>query len=376
MYAKVGCKTAPMTDKTQAEEAVSPELDARMIESRFDRETALAYADWLDERGDPRGTLIRLQSTAGEYGAAVDWVSQHWERWFGACSPKGLQCQWNYGFVRSLEVWGLAGTELPELLARRSLHFLQTLEVWAREHVRSLGGLKNLPLLRHLTLFEPSEPTIRSLTFQAPPALRRVSVIGALTEESLDAALEIPWLGRLESLELGPLDETQAEHVCSRVELLAGTKAPLHLDLTKAAVISHRDRLRTLFPGIKLRIHRDQGSRVPRRNGHWGNAAPGHAPKDFRSLAPSTHVDRSGRLLMSQTDSPYVGSGVPFSEHPLAKGEFDRCMACAGDDTLCIYANHSASYSRRNCETSVWFIVEYLCRECGAFSSYQRSYEY
>src|SRR5262249_1393667 len=82
-----------------------------ILDDPDDEANRLVYADWLEERGDPRAELIRLQldtdRQAREYPGLDDW---HW----GTCRPL-LFRGGDWGSVRS--GWLVVERDLPWALA-------------------------------------------------------------------------------------------------------------------------------------------------------------------------------------------------------------------------------------------------------------------
>jgi uncharacterized protein (TIGR02996 family) len=82
------------------------------------------YADYLLERGDPRGELIRLQRRAAnnEDPALARTIAElfaaHVESWKPAAHGLDIEHGWRHGFVSSLRVKGLASAEHMVALAR------------------------------------------------------------------------------------------------------------------------------------------------------------------------------------------------------------------------------------------------------------------
>jgi hypothetical protein len=145
------------------------------------------------------------------------------------------------------------------------------------------------------------------------------------------------------------------------------------LVLTDEAIAARRPQLRERLPAAVLRPH--FVSRRPNDPDFFFQVAavgrPSHAPADFRHLPPVGKPvrDYSG-LSVGKSSTTVIGSGVPFADHPWGAGLFSRCMTCAGSDTLCIYADTESVYD--NYETTTFDTWEYVCRECGAFSSARR----
>ena len=94
--------------------AANPELEARILSDRADRGAYLVYADWLAERGDPRGELVVLQTRLeGARGDAelrareLGLLAEHRRTWLGslaACDEDELACTWHRGFVTALRI--------------------------------------------------------------------------------------------------------------------------------------------------------------------------------------------------------------------------------------------------------------------------------
>ena len=84
-------------------EAVNAELDEAIFAGAPLSDVWPVYADWLDERGDPRGELIRVQS-APRINRAQERAVLKWNRarWFGAQDPEDLMLAWEHGFVDAL----------------------------------------------------------------------------------------------------------------------------------------------------------------------------------------------------------------------------------------------------------------------------------
>ncbi len=90
------------------------ELEARILADRADRGAYLVYADWLTERGDPRGELVVVQSRleTARTDAALRTresrlLAEHARSWLGslaACGDDELECQWQRGFVTALRI--------------------------------------------------------------------------------------------------------------------------------------------------------------------------------------------------------------------------------------------------------------------------------
>src|SRR4051794_19320978 len=88
----------------------------------------LAYADWLQERGDPRGVFIAMQcgihqdEERGTYREQLKkqqrlLLREHRERWLGDAAPFVFRYDFRRGFLDHLEIRADAITDLPAYLA-------------------------------------------------------------------------------------------------------------------------------------------------------------------------------------------------------------------------------------------------------------------
>ena len=159
-------------------EPIHVEFDARLRAS-FDPNLLAVYSDWLQERGDPRGSLIRVQLDArrsngpvarydfelDEYGedslvlrepeeiVSATLLNSNWHRWFGPIQPRSVRFTWSGGFVREAEVRA-APQSWPScrpLLCLQSLRFVRALRVSQRNFSGSLEGLDSAACLEELS---------------------------------------------------------------------------------------------------------------------------------------------------------------------------------------------------------------------------------
>src|SRR5947208_11915649 len=86
-----------------------------MLETPDDDTPRLVYADWLEERGDPRSEFIRVQCAVARIAAddqrchalqarEKQLLTEHARDW---CVPLGLepdQCEFRRGFVEAVEI--------------------------------------------------------------------------------------------------------------------------------------------------------------------------------------------------------------------------------------------------------------------------------
>ena len=76
-------RTAKAAATTPAEPARNPELEAAIAKDLDDLDAHLVYADWLSDRGDPRGELIALQTKRGKDKAAAKLIAEQREHLLG-----------------------------------------------------------------------------------------------------------------------------------------------------------------------------------------------------------------------------------------------------------------------------------------------------
>lgn len=140
--------------------------------------------------------------------------------------------------------------------------------------------------------------------------------------------------------------------------------------VTDKVLETHRERLRAALPTAVLRpIPPSAGFASPPTAGQL----PPSVPKNYRELPPCVPVPESDPPGGGWRTS-YVGSGVPASQHPLAKTWFSRCMNCASTHTLIVFVRSSTFIGR--VDRSTRDSCDYECKECGSFTAYQMYAEY
>jgi uncharacterized protein (TIGR02996 family) len=175
---------------------VYEELLAAVLRDPEDDAPRLVMADWLIERGDPRGELVRQQCQPGAAGFPPE-LRRYWRRWSAPLWPLARRWTFRRGFVESLQ-----GCSVPAREAWEALHRL--------EPVRSVGvrlcpgqgeALQWLPQPGHLDL----------------------QLEGPLGPDEVSALLRSPCLGGIRSLRLrGMRDESVA--VLAQSDRLAGLR--------------------------------------------------------------------------------------------------------------------------------------------------------
>lgn len=166
-----------------------------------DAQALLVYADWLQQRGDPRGELIALQAAGdpASLAAARKLMAQHAERLVPphlhvAETLEGLEL----GFLRRLVLAArdlrIRGNDWRSLIAHPSMRYLESLAVdftyeggAAKERAAEVKGfvgsfeVARFPALRSLRLTAlgpPSSPATLTPIFAACPKLEELTLEG------------------------------------------------------------------------------------------------------------------------------------------------------------------------------------------------------
>ena len=230
-------------------------------------EPRVVYADWLQERGDPRGEFIALQLRPSrgdlEHRREAELLEAHWERW-----------------IRPLSVARAHGTFERGFLARVNLVRFTDDPAWstvvaARVPGHQVGWLHELerPLaLTSLTIEDgPDTPTLRELaTIESLPKLTELTVIPAMgwtvqanSHADLLAFLRAPIAAQLEELALwiSPLALGELLPVMPRHLRRFQLRLPYTTDYGLAFTRDARGVLGELFLDLRLVYpdHRDLG---------------------------------------------------------------------------------------------------------------------
>jgi uncharacterized protein (TIGR02996 family) len=231
------------------------ELFAAILAAPAEDEPRLVYADWLVERGDPRGELIQLQCTLGRvlrgatlYSGAVKGtraelearekalLKKHQKAWLAPIRPWIRTWTWHRGFVDSVvadavkfldhaaEIFAatpLLGAQLTRLPAKEVARVAATAELGRLERfdlsqnrigpkaMRSLvgpvlGAMADLDLWGNPLAGEGLE-ALATVPFTR---LRRLRLATCKAQGTGVAALaKAPWFGALEALDLRFNDE-------------------------------------------------------------------------------------------------------------------------------------------------------------------------
>ena len=195
-----------------------PFLQAIRHRPRSD-EYRLIYADWLEERGDPRGRFVRAQCRAARLAPncparleleaeAHSLLFRHEQEWLG---PLAGQVS-NWEFRRGLLAW--VAVEATTFLAHAAewLPALPLLGVYlrkARGHVAALADCPQLAFLNALYLGDNNLEDSDLAALLRSPHLRRLCELGLQSNKlSADGARQLascPNLPRLRDLNLGAM---------------------------------------------------------------------------------------------------------------------------------------------------------------------------
>ena len=352
------------------EELSNPELEEQLLRAPNDAKTWQAYEAWLIECGEPRGALMRAGRPGAPPEAAQRIVAAQWKNWFGELRPDAVVCEWNHGFVQSLRITSSIPAELMgrALFTKRSLRFLRTLTIDAGVE-GSLYGIEVLQRLHRIEL-TASVRLLNELAQLRPVALAELQVCGPFSTEIFNALARIPWRADLRRLELGAVRVPDVQARLAQKNERAPPVPGLKLRVDEDTVRAYRDSVRAAFPGVRIETAVDA-----RKYGYeWLNPIaspqPKRAPANFRELPPE--LTRSEPAVMGsyagQMDEYQVGSGVRVTE---SSREYSRCAACGSEDTLRIYSKFKHRYSEQRFENYYWSIREFVCNECGEFTSYE-----
>lgn len=277
------------------------------------------YADWLEERGDPRAELMRRG------GDDAPLIQQHWERWFPGIAPTSLHLKWQHGFVREAQLVD-ARLSIDALLALPSMKWVRALTF---NQPTTLGALDTLPLLSSLTIHDAV-----ALKHVQLPTLRALDVPSSL----------LPYVGASPTLHVRVEDDV------------------LEPDL---------ERMKRTFPHARFtpQVH------AQTNDFHWSfgplaSTTPRLAPKNVLELPPWTETRRRG----TQSDDDVItGVGSGAASLNSGRGWLQRCMHCASSVVLYVFHESWSLYS--HFETTTYERREFRCLVCSHFTAYHSVYE-
>lgn len=222
-----------------------------------DHDARLVYADFLQQRGDPRGELVAMQIRAAREMTDELWraeralLDDHEKQWLGPWY--GVARQWNFrlGFLHDLEVRLDAFVEMAaiihaveplsdHLMHVRSLHLLPSESGSYEAELDKLGELASAIPLRIETLtIEHELDHAAAARYAAAPMLATVKTLRlkevARGWQSFDLLWASPQLRRLETLVF-------VEASMTAPEALALSRAPLYSQVRRLEIVDRDER--------------------------------------------------------------------------------------------------------------------------------------
>jgi len=182
----------------------------------------LVFADWLDDRGDPRGPFIRCQVRAEQLPAcdparlaleeeAADLLERHRGDWLtDLAGVTGRGDGWSFrgGFLDALNLRPAAFLALPDRLFER--HPIRSV-VLIPTQADDLADVAACPHLRHLERLTLSDPFLADGPVEALLASRHLTRLRAL--DLAGTYITGRWLGDLAKFQiLGRIEELSLSH--------------------------------------------------------------------------------------------------------------------------------------------------------------------
>ncbi len=180
-------------DAKAAKATVRPVLEKQLAAGNDD--DFLVYADFLQERGDPRGELIHLHAK-GKTTAATALLKKHADTLLGPLAKHQKHLTWKLGFIDAAKITGAPRGVVESILDHESMKFVRALELEvaysAAPLVAQRIGATPRPALRSLAFVQ------RYLGFQEEAGMR------ALLQHPQHKQQDVMWkaLPKLESLRL------------------------------------------------------------------------------------------------------------------------------------------------------------------------------
>ncbi len=301
----------------------------QLVREQFgDPHVMRVYRDWLLEHSDPLGELMALAPEAGESQASAamneerarqawNLMAREWPHWFGGALPFGKKnVQWSHGLPVSLALPVVPSwSHLVGLLQRRICRFVSWLSCGCDAPVSDSDALDLRAFIKQLQWLAIAPGTAENT---------RVLLNGS------------------------PFDATRG--------------VGLHVILPEPEMASARAEFRARWPEARLEPRPTRSSQLYRFDGC--HERPARAPADY-AARPFRRVERGSVSMIGETVS--TGAPTDWSQTEYHSW-FRRCLQCASDETLLIYARCTVIH-RMMSDEPVW-VFEYQCKECHWFSSY------
>jgi hypothetical protein len=192
------------------------------------------YADWLLERGEPRGELAGV---AIDSPRARDLLALHADRWLGPAADRPWIATWCWGFVDALTYKGHGGSG--------SMHFRDS-DPFPYDADVGLVGVAQRPALALLRRIVLEDTTIVEPPEAPLPSVREL-VIGPWSAWMAPAR----WFARLPALRT--LELIIGEHGIDWVQQLTGDRPALVEIVARRASPEQLARLGETFAGVVVR---------------------------------------------------------------------------------------------------------------------------
>ncbi|MFT3697738.1 MAG: TIGR02996 domain-containing protein [Kofleriaceae bacterium] len=260
---QLAATTATIPSKAWASREARPLVDAVLADPSSDA-PRLVFADWLNDRGDPRGELIALQLTRAS-GQQINVRERELLDTYGATWRKpasSMDAEIERGFIVSVDGRCTAYVANAAKLAREPLEFLHLVDMVAKKFTT----LAPHPTLRTLTLRVPKLPISalaapflrtlvelrldfsgikdKGLAVLAKQPFTRLSVLTledtGITSKGVIALAAAPWMQRIERLVL----KNNSAVDKSVLKVLAGLPLLTDLQITGVNVSAFSQRKR------------------------------------------------------------------------------------------------------------------------------------
>ena len=182
-----------------------------ILDRPFSRSLRQIYADWLEEHGDPRAELIRLQDRAvpRDPWREVELLRSHEAQWLGSIAQHAQDWTFRHGLLTRVTV------EAERFLAHgdewtRRPGLLGVVLTKARDHVNALAACPWLERIPFLWLDQNDLEAEHAAILATSPHLRRVQWLSlarnALLGNGVQPLLASAHLRRVRALDLGSIN--------------------------------------------------------------------------------------------------------------------------------------------------------------------------
>ncbi len=160
----------------------------------------LVYADWLQERGDPRGEFIALQMQGASPKRQRELLRLHQKEWLGPLAPAVMKdgLRFERGFLDACRLMVTAIPLAEKLVGARELGTVRDLDVTAFGTLHYLLPLLQNPVMRALRVVRGADTRIFAAATPLPIEELEIGfVYGRPLEERLAKCTCLPRLRRL-----------------------------------------------------------------------------------------------------------------------------------------------------------------------------------